>query len=107
MNIQITSRAKKASETLQETIRGELDSLEKYSDKITSCHVILDHEHENNLVEINCHTIHHQLGAKAKDENLGKALDEAIEKMERQLKKVNEKIKDHKAIPGFKEQKPE
>lgn len=97
MEIQITSRHRKASRSLQETITSELEKLGKYFDKITSCHVILDSEHVEKVAEITMNTLGHHLVASAKAENIGKAFDDALEKTERQLKKLNAKIKNHKA----------
>jgi len=98
MEIQITSRhSNKASQTLQDTITAELERMEKFFDKITSCHVILDSENVDKIVEITMNTQGHQVVATGKAENIGKAIDEAVEKTERQLKKLNEKIKNHKA----------
>lgn len=96
MEIQITSRHNKASQALQDTITDEINKMEKYFEKITSCHVILDSEHVDKKVEITMHTMGHQVVSIGKADNIGKALDEAIEKTERQLKKLNEKIKNHK-----------
>lgn len=98
MEIQITSRhGSKASPTLQETITAELQKMEKYYDKITECHVILDSEKLEKTIEITMHTKGKEIVASASAENIGKAIDEVLEKIERQLKKLNEKIKDHKA----------
>lgn len=96
MEIQITSRHSKASQTLQDTIAAELEKMEKYYEKITSCHVVLDSEHVDKTVEITVNTQGHQLVSSAKADNIGKAIDEALSKTERQLKKLNEKIKNHK-----------
>ncbi len=96
MEIRITSRHNKASQSLQDTITAELDKLERFSEKITSCHVILDTEHLDQTVEISMHVFGHQVVATAKEENIGKAFDSALEKVERQLIKINQKIKDHK-----------
>jgi putative sigma-54 modulation protein len=101
MEIQITSRHSKASQTLQETITAELQKLEKYFDKITTCHVILDSEHVDKTVEITMNTLGHHIVASAKADNIGKAIDEAIDRVSRQLKKLNEKIKDHQAKDPF------
>jgi putative sigma-54 modulation protein len=97
MEIQITSRHSKASKSLRETIISELEKVGKYFDKITSCHVILDSEHVEKVAEITMNTFGHQIVASAKAENIGKAFDEALAKTERQLKKWNAKIKNHKA----------
>jgi putative sigma-54 modulation protein len=97
MEIRITSRHSKASQSLQDTINDELTKVGKHFDKITSCHVVLDSEHVEKVAEITMHTLGHPVVATAKAENIGKAFDEALVKVERQLKKINEKIKDHKA----------
>ncbi|MDG5815041.1 ribosome-associated translation inhibitor RaiA [Chitinispirillales bacterium ANBcel5] len=96
MEIQITSRHSKASQALQDTITSEIAKLEKFSDKITSCHVILDSEHVDRTVEITMNSRGHQVVGAARAENIGKAIDSAIEKVTRQLKKINEKVKNHK-----------
>ncbi len=96
MEIQITSRHEKASQSLQDTITAELEGLQKFYDRITSCHVILDKERGKEIVEAVIHMAGHTVAAKAKAENLGKAIDAVITKVERQLKKINEKIKNHK-----------
>jgi ribosomal subunit interface protein len=98
MEIQITSRHSKASQTLQDTISAELQKMEKFSDKITSCHVVLDSEHVDKKVEITMNTRGHQVVAIAKADSLGKAIDDALMKTEKQLKKLNEKIKNHKSV---------
>jgi len=99
MEIQITSRHTKASQNLQDTITAELNKLEKFFDKITSCHVVLDSENMDKVktTEITMNAQGRQIVGSAKAENIGKAIDEAISKVERQLKKINQKTKDHKA----------
>jgi len=96
MEIRITSRHEKASPSLQETIVAELYKIEKFSEKISSCHVILDSEFLEKKVEITMHAFSHEVVGIAKAENIGKAFDAALAKVERQLKKINEKIKNHK-----------
>jgi putative sigma-54 modulation protein len=96
MDVKITSRHTKASQDLQDTIAAEIGKLEKFYEKITSCHVVLDSESLDKTVEITMHAHGRQIVGSAKAENLGKAIDEAVAKVERQLKKLNEKVKDHK-----------
>jgi ribosomal subunit interface protein len=102
MNIQITARHSRASESLKETLTNDVLKLERFAEKITSCHVILDSESVAKTVEINLTAHGVPFTAKAKAENLGKAQGMAMEKIERQLKKLSEKIKNHKA-PSEKE----
>lgn len=93
MNIQITSRRSKVSQETHEHLRKELRNLEKFYDKITSCHVILSTEHVYKVVELIINIHGNTINAKAKAENLGKAIDDAIQKIKRQLKKSNQKLK--------------
>jgi putative sigma-54 modulation protein len=97
MEIQITSRHSKASRSLQDTITDELEKVGKFYDKITSCHVILDSEHVDKVAEITMSVLGKQVVATAKADNIGKAFDDALAKIGRQLKKMNEKVKNHKA----------
>ncbi|MGD9202410.1 MAG: ribosome-associated translation inhibitor RaiA [Chitinispirillia bacterium] len=96
MNIQITSRHSKVSRETHRYLKKELTNLEKFCDRITSCHVKLDNEHVNKVVEINFSIQGNTINAKAKSDNLGKSIDLAIQKIKRQLKKNNQKVKNHK-----------
>jgi putative sigma-54 modulation protein len=96
-NIQITYRHGKASQELQDVINAEIGKLEKFFEKVSSCHVVLDSESLDKTVEITMHAQgNHEIVGFAKAENIGKAIDEAVEKVERQLKKLNDKVKSHK-----------
>jgi len=97
MNIQITQRHGKTSAGVQDYLRGELETLVKFYGKITSCHAIVDNEHGKDVVEINCGISGKNVVGKATEDNLGKAVDGAIEKVTRQLKKNNEMMKEHQA----------
>jgi ribosome-associated inhibitor A len=98
METQITHRHAKASPEIKELIEEKLAKLEKFHDKITSCHVILDTEHPaSRIAEVVMNVQGQTLTVKSKSEAIGKSIDEALEKIERRLKKLNEKIKDHKA----------
>ena len=98
MNIQITSRRSKVSRETQDYLKSELKNLEKFYDRMTSSHVILDTEHINKIVEIVISVQGSTVNAKAKSDNLGKSVDMALQKITRQLKKINQKMKNHKNI---------
>ena len=99
MNIQITSRHLKVSQSTHDYLKGELQNLEKFYDRMTSSHVILDSEHINKIVEIIINVQGSTVSAKAKSESIGKSVDIALNKITRQLKKFNQKLKDHKKAP--------
>lgn len=96
MNIQITTRHSKVSKDSHEYLKKELVHLEKYHDKMTSCHVILDTEHISKTVDISIVAQGKSINAKGKSDNVGKSVDMALQKAIRQLKKLNDKVKAHK-----------
>lgn len=97
MNVQITCRHTKVPSGTQDYIKGEVEALVKYYDKITSAHVVLDSDNPlRKSVEIDLHVAGHQLTAHSTAENYGKAAEESLEKITRQLKKQSDKIKSHK-----------
>lgn len=99
MDIQITSRHDtKTPASLKEMITKKLGKLDKFAEKFTSCHVILDSESVSKVVEVVMKGHNKTVTALAKEENIGKAIDEAVEKAERQLRRINTKVKDHKAV---------
>ncbi|MBN1981016.1 MAG: ribosome-associated translation inhibitor RaiA [Chitinivibrionales bacterium] len=96
MNVQITSRHNKVSQDTHDFLKNELMDLEKFYDKMTSCHVILDAEHVFKTVDITINIKGKTVNASAKAENLGKAVNDSLEKIKQQLKKFNQKVKNHK-----------
>jgi ribosomal subunit interface protein len=98
MEIRLVSRHNRASPSLQEAITADLQKLERFSEKITSCHVILDTEKLLQTAEITMHVFDREIVSRGKAENIGKAFYSALEKIERQLIKINQKIKDHKHL---------
>jgi ribosomal subunit interface protein len=100
MNIQLTARHFHASDALRDNVTGRAEDLTKYYESIISAHIILDAEDSiRKKAEIVVTTRKKSITAKAQDEKMGPAIDAAFDKIERQLKKVNEKIKGHKEKP--------
>lgn len=98
MNIQITSRHSKVSGDTQKFLENELKKLMKFNDKITYCRAVIDNEHTDKTTEIIMEVKGNTISAKAKADNLGKSVDNALIKAKRQLKKINEKKKNHKHL---------
>lgn len=98
MEIQVTRRHVEVSSDLQEHIEEKLTKLHKFYEKITSCHVVLESEHTDKVAEIVASVRGGTLTAKARAEDLRAAVEAAVAKLERQLKKSNEKVKNHKAV---------
>jgi len=94
MTVKITARQVDLSENLKEYVESEIGRLSNIYDKIIDTHVIMDKEaHSKVSVEIIINVPHKQLVVKEISDDLTKAIDEAVEKMLRQIKKYKEKLR--------------
>lgn len=101
MRFQITARHFKASESLQSGLQDEIDRLEKYYERMNNCHVILDAEKKSRMTaEITVTLSGATLVAKAQSDVMSKAIDGALTKIEKQLKRKNAQKHDHRSKPG-------
>ncbi len=94
MNINITSRKFKASDSLKTEIHEQLKSLEKYNDDILDADVVLSYTHLKDSiksVEINLRIPGKVLTATENSDEYGKALTITIQKLIKQLKTLKSK----------------
>jgi putative sigma-54 modulation protein len=97
MEVQITTRHVKTSPGLHETITEKIGHIQRFYERITSCHVVLDSEHTDQTAEIVMTVRGHTLTVKAKSDSIGKSFEMALNKLEAQLKKTSERVKEHRA----------
>jgi putative sigma-54 modulation protein len=101
MKIQITARHFHASPQLHASLKESLNKIAKFNDSILGAHVILDAEGNGvRRAEIIVKILDKQVCAQAEEENMYKAIESMLDKVERQLKKENEKLKIHRSIPA-------
>jgi len=91
MRITITARHFKAPESLKAFVRNEVSRLEKYYDGALSSEVILSWEKLNQIAEITLKVSRQNLAAVEKSEEMRKSITLAVDKLERQLKKLKGK----------------
>ncbi len=99
MQVKVTGRHFDASTELQSNVEAQIVALAKFNDRITGAHVILDKQ-PNDLRSAHAELSvagHGVVSVSAEAETMHKAVDEMFEKIERVLKKENEKAKDHRA----------
>ena len=95
MEVTVTFRHSDPSPVLRDTIERKISKLAKYFLKATQAHVILNVEKSRHIAEITLAENHHTLYARADSHDMYRSLDDAVLKMQRQLKKLKEKIKAH------------
>ncbi|HUH65250.1 MAG TPA: ribosome-associated translation inhibitor RaiA [Syntrophales bacterium] len=100
MKISVTFRNTEGDDWHKEYIDQRLKKLEKYVDTPVEARVILSVEKFRNVAEVNLTTSRQTLNSKEEAKEMSLAIDNAVEKIERQLKKHKEKIRGHKGNPA-------
>ena len=96
MIISVTFRNAEGESWQKEYVDEKLQKLKKYVDNAVEAHVILYVEKFRNVAEINLAANGLNINAKEEEKDMRLAIDNAIVKIERQLKKHKEKIREHK-----------
>ncbi len=99
IKVNITSRHFKAHETLQEYIKSEIETLNKYHEEIQHADVILSFEKAINSIK-NCEIIlklrDRIITAKESTDDFIKSIDKSLDKIESQILKYKDKHKAEK-----------
>ena len=101
MQVKVTGRHFDASTELQTSVETQIAAIAKFNDRLTAAHVVLDKQ-PNELRSAHAELSvagHGVLSVTAEAETMGKAVEEMLLKIERVLKKENEKSKEHRAPP--------
>lgn len=105
MSVEVTARHMDAGSRLQEYARGKGDSLIDAFPWIEHVHVILDVEKRRQIARVVVQAKNHiRAEAEEASENLRTSIDTAVEKIERQMRRHQEKIHDHKSAMRHMEQ---
>lgn len=96
MKISVTFRNTEGENWHKEYIDQKLKKLEKYMDNPVEARVVISVEKFRNAAEVNLITNGQNINAKEEAKDMYLAIDNAIEKIERQLKKRKERIRGHK-----------
>jgi putative sigma-54 modulation protein len=95
MKVRIEERHMEQSDALREYAIQKSESLQKFFDGIISVEVTMDVEKERRLVTVFAHLINKKVAkASAESDDMYVSIDSAMDKLERQLKKIKEKLKD-------------
>ena len=94
MQINISVRHGAISELTREKIAKKVEKLERFLERITAIDVTVDlNPRENPIVDVQIHTeLKHEFVAQTQAGELFISLDDAIHKLEQQLKKYKDKL---------------
>ena len=96
MQITITARHFDLTNAIRDYIEDACKKLQKYFEQIINVHLILTLEGGRNVVEMVLHVPKSNFKSESTEQDMYLAIDEAVEKMEIQIKKLKGKWTDHK-----------
>jgi putative sigma-54 modulation protein len=96
MKISLTFRNTEGENWQKEYVDERLNKIKKYIDRSVEVHVILSVEKFRNVAEVNMIADGLNINAREEAKDMHLAIDDAVEKIEKQLKKHKEKIRSHK-----------
>lgn len=93
MQINLTGHHVEITDALRDYVNSKFSRLERHFDHITNAHVILNVEKMQQITEAKLHVSGGELFANAQHENMYAAIDGLIDKLDRQIIKHKEKLK--------------
>ena len=97
MQINVSGHHIEVTDSLRQYVETKIERLERHYDQITNVHVILRVEKQGQKAEATIRIQGGDIFAEAESDDLYAAIDMLVDKLDRQLIKQKEKMKDHKA----------
>ncbi len=95
MQVTFTARHFKATEPLRLYAENEVARLRKFADGIVGCDIVLTQERNNHIADITVRIDNVKLNVSESTEDFFKSIDQAVDKLERQIKKHRDKVRKH------------
>jgi putative sigma-54 modulation protein len=96
VNIQIVGRHFDVSDRLRSHVEKEAAKLEKFFDRIVDCEVFIGTERQIKEVEVIVHVRAHTLKATCGGNSVYQAVEDAMDKVKVQLKKLRGKLRERR-----------
>lgn len=97
MQLTVTGRHVEISPSLREYVDAKLTKVERHFDSVTDIHCILTVEKLLHKAEATIHVSGGTIHADSVAEDMYAAIDNLVDKLDRQVKKYKEKVTDHRA----------
>ena len=109
MQLDVSGQNIEITDSLYDYVREKVDRVQRHMDHVTTAHVVLSVEKFRNFAEINLAASGATLHADAEHEDMYAAIDAMADKIDRQARRHQGKIKDHhqREARDAKEQPPE
>nr|MDK2851444.1 putative sigma-54 modulation protein [Candidatus Cloacimonadota bacterium] len=95
MQITITARHFELTKAIRDYVESSCLKLKKYFDHIITIHVTLALENNRNICELSMHAGKFSLQSEAEEMDMYLSIDNALDKLEAQIKKLKDRVTDH------------
>jgi putative sigma-54 modulation protein len=96
MQINITGHHIELTESMHDYVLAKMEKIERHFDNITNVQVTLSVEKQRQKAEVEMHVAGAQIHATHEHEDMYAAIDGVTDKLDRQVIKHKEKLKNHK-----------
>lgn len=96
MQINFTGHHLEITDALRKFTTGKIERLLRHFDKITTINIKFGIEHLKQIAEANIHLKGNKIHARSESQDMYAAIDTLMDKLDRQLIKYKEKLKNHK-----------
>lgn len=95
MQINLTGHHVEITDSLRNYVNEKMAKLERHFDKVSNTHVILTVEKDTHKAEATVHMSGNDIFAEAHENDMYASIDGLVDKLDRQVKKHKEKLKNH------------
>ena len=97
MQINLTGHHVDITDALRQYVTSKIERLERHFDSVTNVHVVLSVEKLQQKAEATMHVSGADVFADSVHADMYAAIDGLVDKLDRQVKKHKEKLKDHRS----------
>ena len=98
MEITTTSRRFKLTPEIKDMAEKRIAKLSRYADQIREAHLVLAQEKYRHIAELTLHGGGTELTSREETAEMVSSIDRVVDRMERQLKKLNARMRDRKSL---------
>ncbi len=99
MSIEVTVRHDDISKSTQDYVNSRAEEIMAEFTRVEHIHVTLNKEHRQFIVHVFAQAKNHiRVEAEEEDENINTAIEGALDKISKQLRKLRDKVQDHKVV---------
>ncbi len=100
MQLNLSGQHIEITDSLRDHVNNKFEKLTRHFDQVTNVHVVLTVEKQRHKAEATVHVSGADLFASDENENMYTAIEHLVNKLDRQIIKHKDKLKDHHQAHG-------